>query len=247
MDDLHALIGHIHDLDERADEYCCRVYSDFLSLSEQSSVIGERLRCKPVFWGGYEDSERKIVCLVPSECMYEDGFPISVVEICPVSAKFAEDLSHRDFLGSVLGIGITRNTVGDIIVSDNKGYVFCSDSIAEVITMELKKVRKTDVVCTLLRELPEVLISRPDVSRVVVSSARLDSLVSAGFKLSRSEAQRLFENEKVFLNGKAVSSYTGVPQQGDIISVRGMGRLVYEGESGKTKKDRTGVLLRIYK
>lgn len=196
--------------------------------------------------GGTECAERRIAVFSGKDCCYEEPSPIVCVRIRPVSSKYAEDLSHRDFLGSLIGLGIRREVLGDIIVHEKTGYLFCLDVISDFVCRELTKVRHTDVECCVIDAPPENSVSLPPVSRIVVSSERLDAIVSAVFKISRSESQKLFSLCRVYVNGKNIESFTGAPASNDIISVRGLGRFIYEGIEYETKKGRLSSSVRIF-
>ena len=160
--------------------------------------------------------------------------------------KFADALTHRDFLGALLSLGVRRGVLGDIILSDNTGYVFCLDTIASLITDELKQVRRTTVKCNVLNEVPVLATAEPEEQSINVASERLDAIVAAVFKLSRSQAQALFKEGKIFVNSR-LSENTGFqPSDGDIISVRGLGRFAFSGVSGQSRKGRLFVTVRVY-
>lgn len=234
---------HFADLGRRAECSGRTVFSDFLGLAELSELKNMKLFPKPHFWGGFSGAERVVAAF--GECENDD-FPICIVAVCPVNRKFADELSHRDFLGSLMALGIKRDVIGDIIVSENCGYVFCLENIAEYITENLKDVKHTTVKCEICRELPSVAIPVPESAEYIVSSLRLDVLVSAVFKLSRSSAAELFAKEKVFVNGVLKNaSYT--VSHGDSITVRGFGKFIFNEELRKTKKDRKVIEVSIYK
>lgn len=234
---------HFADLSRRAEFSGRTVFSDFLGLAELSELKSMKLFPKPHFWGGFSESERVVAAF--GECENED-FPICIVGIKPVNRKFADELSHRDFLGSLMALGIKRDVIGDIIVSENCGYVFCLENIAEYITENLKEVKHMTVKCEICLELPSFAVPVPESSEYIVSSLRLDVLVSAVFKLSRSSAAELFAKEKVFVNGVLKNaSYT--VSNGDSITVRGLGKFVFVGELRRTKKDKAVAQMKIYR
>lgn len=245
MESDKILTGRLTDLYQRAEKCCCRTYSEFLTLAEQETLDALHLP-NTALEGGFADAERKIAVFTGEYCYEEEPLPIRCVRIAPRSQKYADALSHRDILGSVLALGIRREVTGDIILYENVGYIFCLESISGFLISELTKVRHTDVDCSVVEAPPEASVALPELSRIVVTSERLDSIVAAAFKLSRSEAQTLFETEKVSLGGRVVTGFTAAPKPGAIISVRGHGRLKYEGISGETKKGRLTAQVRIY-
>lgn len=247
MDEEKLLTDRFRELSQRAETRNCRTFSEFLSLSEQGILQRAPLASSFSLVGGYDSAERRIAVFTGSDCYYEEEPPIRCVEMKPLSQKFADALSHRDFLGSLMALGIRRELLGDILIHENVGYLFCLASISDFLIASLTKVRHTDVVCSVVDAPPSATTVLPDPTRIVVSSERLDALIAAAFKLSRSEAQELFKKEKVFVNGKLIQCDSDSPKSNEIVSVRGLGRFLYEGVSGETKKGRLTASVRIFK
>ena len=237
--DTAVLKKRLTELSERAENYGCAFYTDFLSLSEQSVL--EELNLKATLFGGYPLAERKLARFGES---YGEDFPAVFIKIEPLQKKFADKLTHRDFLGSILGLGLKRSVLGDIIVHDNCGYLVCLDSIADFIVSELEKVKHTNVRCEKTDALPQSSGELPPVTSVVVPSERIDAIVAEVFNLSRSESRRYFDKELVFINSKLVRKAEKTPEPDDIISVRGLGRFIYAGIDRTTAKGRLRVLVR---
>jgi RNA-binding protein YlmH len=124
--------------------------------------------------------------------------------------------------------------------------VFCLESVAGHIEDGLTQVRRTNVRVRRAENLPESVTAPPEETTLTAASERLDALVSAAFNLSRAESARLFEAERVFVNGLPAHSASSRPEEGDMVSVRGMGRFRFEGALGETRKGRLRVSLRIY-
>ena len=142
------LLKHLLDLDRIADQRCFTKYSEFLNLAEQNVLIShlQEFRSGYKLFGGYKCSERQMVAFSSDALsLSEDNFPITCLKITPINAKFAEDLSHRDILGSLMNTGIERNVLGDIIIQDGNIYVLCLSSISSYIINELHKIRHTMV------------------------------------------------------------------------------------------------------
>lgn len=234
---------HFADLQRRAENSGRTVFSDFLGMSSVSELNAMHLYPSPVFWGGFLGAERVVAAF--GRCKNED-FPISVISVKPVNQKFADELSHRDFLGAVLGLGIKRDVIGDIIINENCGYMFCLDSIADFITENLGEVKHTTVKAEKCEELPSFVVLEPESAEYIVSSRRLDVLTAVVFGLSRKSAAELFSKEKVFVNGCLKgASYT--VSDGDSVSVRGFGRFAVVQELRRTKKDRAVMALKVYR
>ena len=250
QDDIQLLKKRFQELSKRAFSGARYTYSEFLSLAEQDTLLG--LRWEPgsapfVLTGGYEAAERKLAQFGSEDlCGYEETPPIVCVRIEPVSMKFADALTHRDFLGALMGLGARRGVLGDILLSAHIGHVMCLDSIAGFITEQFTQVKHTTVKCTLLDAVPDLVAGAPKEASVNVASERLDALIAAVYKLSRNEAQALIEQGKVFIGGRLTENTSHQPSPGDIVSVRGFGRFLYDGISKETKKGRLFVNVRVY-
>lgn len=198
-----------------------------------------------ILYGGYQGAER-VVAGFGSDIKNQD-FPISCVEIKPVMQKFADGLSHRDFLGALMNLGIKRELLGDIIVFENCGYVFCLDKIADFIADNLSRVRHTTVKVQKVDEPPIKAVESPEPEDVIIASLRLDVAVCQVFKLSRNECSKLFETGKIFVNSRLTENRSCQLKDGDMVSVRGFGRFQFLSVVRKTKKDRLVAELRIYR
>lgn len=236
------------ELSDRAKSRWKTVYSDFLNLEQQNILNSIYYSTGVRLFGGYEGAERKIACFGnDDEETVISGPPIACIEISPLARKFADKLSHRDFLGALMSLGIKRETLGDIIVYDNNGYVFCLDKISRYIIDNLNSIKHTSVKCAQVSSPPSECVSLPDEESIIAASLRIDALIAAVFKLSRSKVTPLFVQGKVFVSGKQIANSSHNLNEGDIVSVRGFGRFIFCGTSGKTKKDRLKINVRIFK
>ena len=166
-------------------------FTDFLGLAEQSAFEECRSALsgiKYTAFGGAEGAERVMIRFGDVEELgYEVPFPIVTLRIAPASQKFADKLTHRDFLGSLLNLGIERSVLGDIVIIDNVGYVFVHEDMAEYISTSLTRIKHTDVRISIAEELPEGELYRREVRRIQISSERLDAVIAKTFSLSRDE------------------------------------------------------------
>ncbi|MBR6401384.1 MAG: RNA-binding protein [Firmicutes bacterium] len=198
-----------------------------------------------VTYGGYEGAERRMIGFLPDYMEFAaEDFPITPVEIC--FTRFSKGLTHRDFLGSVLGIGITRDKVGDIIVEDERAVVYADSSIADYIAANLEYVGHTKVRTGLLESYSPP-VSAPNEKKMTVASLRLDAVLGGCFNLSRTRVAELIKGEKAYINWLGESSPSKQVAEGDIITLRGSGRAVIKEINGKTKKDRILITVEIYK
>lgn len=224
--------------------------TDFLNLSEQTifqSVSGMLPPVRYVLSGGFESSERKLVCFLPS---YEEELmnpPFDCMKIAPVNRKFAEELTHRDYLGAIMNLGIERSMLGDIVMKDGNAYVFVLKKMSRYLVENLTTIRHTTIFAEVTEDAGEVL--KPEFEEIVgtVSSIRLDSIVALCGRLSRTKAAAYIEAEKVFINGQVATNVSRNLKDGEIISVRGVGKFKFDSAGGQTKKGRTVVTLLKYK
>lgn len=244
MNENEALKKKFLFLSERADSCCYSTFTEFLSLYEISLLKAQNYPLPPTLFAGYENGER---CVAGFGCDDVTQFPIVCIKIEPANRKFADALNHRDILGAIMNLGINRNTTGDIMLSDNTAYLFCLESISGYIIDNLSKVRHTTVKCTLTQNLPDFIGAKPESSEIVVSSLRADTVIAGIYKLSRKEVSALFAQEKVFINQKAVTKESVTPKDGDLVSVRGFGRFIFNEALRKTKKDRIVISVSIYR
>ena len=231
-------------------------YTDFLNLNELNilhTTPKDMLPVSYITFGGYRFSERQIAAFVPDAfSMYREveeihsDFPIEIIKIAPIREKFSDELSHRDYLGALINLGIERSILGDIVIDDKNAYVFVKDNMSDYIMDELTRVRHTSVItekveCADFNYTPNIEEIKGN-----VASVRLDSLIALVYKTSRSKIVPLIENGKVFVNGKLVTSNGYKLKDDDIISVRGMGRFQYKEVTAETKKGRLYVTVHKY-
>lgn len=240
------LINRFEELASRADRQGFWTDTEFLTLAEQDTLCSLRLCVPYTLLAGHPGGERKVAVFGSKElfgCQYP--FPILCVKMAPASQKFADRLTHRDFLGALMGLGVRREVMGDILIADNVGYLFCLESIAPYIIDNLTEVKHTTVRCS-ISEPPAALLEPPPITSVVIASERLDAIISAVYQLSRSGGKELIQQGRVFISSRLVQSASASLSPGALISVRGKGRFVYEGIDKETKKGKLRVKVRIY-
>lgn len=209
----------------------------------QRSLVYEDIKwvndCKCVFDGGYPDAERTMLICCPEYDEYDINEIISVVRI---SGRATSELSHRDYLGSLMGLGITRENIGDIIVSDDGALLFVKSEIASYIVQNLTKIGrcgiKTEVLKCSAAELPKPKLK---LLKGTVSSERLDAIVAFAAGVSRNKACEMIESGLVSVNWKIAESVSAKVTEMDLLSVRGIGRVRITKLGGLTKKGRLSV------
>ena len=171
------------------------------------------------------------------------GIPIRILLIEPKQAKYAETLTHRDFLGAILNLGIERDMVGDILVQNNSAYCFVLEKVADVFCSDLDRVKHTAVSCKTVEEIPDNYLPKLKEENITVTSPRLDAILAKVYHLSRTDAKALFDMEKVTLNGQICHNPETILKENSKVSVRGYGKLEYHGEERTTKKGKTGITI----
>lgn len=237
------------DLAEQSDRTGRFTFTDFLTEAEFAVFCGMRSQlphCGVTVSGGYENAERVMIRFGDLEQLgYEEAFPIVCVCIEPLQLKFADSLTHRDFLGALMHLGIERGEIGDILVREKSAYVFCREPMADYICRNIDRIRHTSVRCMPTDTLPDGIGTQVEPIQVQAASERIDAVISKVYHISRGDCNVLFRSGKVFLDGALLENNSHMLKEGDKISVRGCGKFRYEGVQGKTKKG--NLILRIEK
>ncbi len=244
-----SVLRRFEDLALQADRRGVVVFSDFLTLYERRllQAHGGFAGVQAVLYGGYKEAERQVAAFVPDALSYEWEFPVACLSFVPSAPRFAETLTHRDMLGALMNLGIERRVLGDIVFpSKNQACVFCLEKIADFLLSSVTLVRHTAVTGTLLR--PEELSYRPSFrdAEGVIASNRLDAFVAEACRLPRSKTAAYILGDNVSINGKVCSDHSAALSDGDILSLRGYGKLEFLECGGRTKKDRVKIRYRWY-
>ncbi|PIG95206.1 photosystem II S4 domain protein [Gloeocapsopsis sp. IPPAS B-1203] len=225
------------------------VLTDFLSppeLAETQQVFSRLTEVQTIAWGGYPQAERQRVAIARAEIPLD--LSQVIVAALDISGNFLFDTAtHRDFLGAMLGTGIVREKTGDIIVLGERGaQAIVVPELVEFLEMNLQQVRSVPVKTQRL-ELSELKIREPKKKELttVEASMRLDAIASAGFGTSRSKMADMIDSGDVRVNWKEVTQASTQVKPGDLIAIRGKGRLEV-GEVAVTKKERYRVQLTRY-
>ena len=253
MNDRELLEGRLKELSRTAFERDIPRHSDFLSLSEQAVFYdmgkdGIGIYVRATLFGGYEEAERRAVFFLPDYAdegeIYSEA--LSCIKTEPLNRKFSDELTHRDFLGALMNLGIERDKTGDIIVGEDEAYIFCMREVEELICSELVRVKHTSIraeavplsECTLRPKMRELSVN--------VASERADAVISAVFNLSRNVSARLIASESVCADGRLIRQGGSTLSEGARVSVKGYGKFVFEGVSGSTRKGRLYVNIKKY-
>ena len=251
MDSEELLRKRLLDLAAQSYRQNIYTYTGFLSMDELNiyeQMKGELVYAAPRVWGGQAACERCMVGFGSEELLgYPGEFPICRMKAEPTAEKFAEEISHRDVLGALMHLGIERSLIGDIIIRGKTAWFFCTDTIAPYLTENLIQIRHNRVRCQVVTG--EVVELAPELESMVlnVASPRLDAVAAALTGQSRSRISSLFQEKKVFVNGRCRESGSLQLSPGDVISLRGYGKAIYDGVLGETKKGRCRIAVRRYR
>ncbi len=214
-----------------------------LELAE--ALLRKKSNLSYTVYGGYPEAERNVIHVFPAQ--HQGSLP-------PVTAILVEwrgdrdTLGHRDLLGAVMGLGLKRDQVGDIImIEDGKAAVMVMQSKAEYICSSLSQVGRVPVNCE-VAEPGRLDLAKSNGKEIkgTVASLRVDSLLSLGFGLSRSKVVRLIKGGLVVVNWRPTTSPSLQVEEGDHISLRGRGRLLLDAVEGETRKGRIRLKLKKY-
>lgn len=197
------------------------------------------------FDGGYEGAERCRALFKEMDFGGTPGFDIKVV-CARWNGQFVR-LGHRDVLGALMGLGVERDRIGDILATQEDARILCDQKLAPFLIENLTQIGAASVTCSE----DELAAIKPREERMkeiraTVASLRVDSIAAAGFGFSRSRAAADIKAEKLKLNWQSVKSASQMVKEGDVLSMRGRGRIEVEEVRGQTKKGRTSVTLRRY-
>lgn len=197
-------------------------------------------------FGGYEFAERQMAVFLSDAPFIQHEYPFVSVKIEPLHAKFAEALTHRDYLGAVLNLGIDRSQIGDLIVEAQSCILFCTPQIGAFLAEECTRIRHTVVTCGIF-ELQELKIC-PHFKEVQgsVSSPRLDSILALAFHCSRNGVLSVIRNGEVFINSRMEMSASRQLKEKDVVSARGYGKFIFDGVVSETKKGRLMVHISVF-
>lgn len=258
MDSDKSIIpARTEDLIRQSSKICSPAYSMF--LDERQCAEAERiLLCRPdvkyKFWGGYDDAQRKVLCIYTlSGCDYLDElYSEGLTEKIPIKCltfiyRKSDVLTHRDFLGSLMALRLKRETVGDILVSEGKTQIFTTDTASKLICSTIGKIGRTGV--KIYDDMPFDTVKAQEFETIggTVASMRADSVLSLALRISREKSAQLIRNTGVQINFIPVFSVSCEMKCKDVFSVKGYGKFIIDEISGISKKGRLHITIRKYK
>ncbi|MDD3347014.1 YlmH/Sll1252 family protein [Oscillibacter sp.] len=246
------LLAGVLDRAEHARSRGIPVATDFLSPSQQMQGV-DLLRLAGiaetdyVLLGGYEGAERKLFLFLPDWLEAEDAPSQSPIRLLRAAFRAEYALTHRDFLGSLMGMGIVREKVGDILVGSESADLIVLDTVAEFLLQSWSGAGRAKLTLTSLSpdeiHIPE---TKCEEVRDTVSSLRLDAVAATGFKTARGKAADLITGGRVQVNWRDCSKPDKLLAAGDTVSARGLGKFQLAEVGGVTKKGRTSIVVKRY-
>ena len=238
------LLAQAEDKARQRDNKNILTHTGFLSMAQQALL--ERTHPDGVFFGGYEDAERCMLVFLPDwlEEVPEDG-PVCVLRV--TLPKGAPKLTHRDYLGSLLALGIDRSVAGDILVQPDGADLLIASDMADFLLQNYVQAGRTSLSCEVL----PLSALRPAVYEVktcrdTVASLRLDSVLASMFSCSRGHAQEAIRQGLAAVNNRIVDKPDHFLSEGDKVSLRGKGKAVLVQVGGKSRKDRDCIVFERY-
>ncbi|MCL2841484.1 MAG: YlmH/Sll1252 family protein [Defluviitaleaceae bacterium] len=219
-------------------------FSDFLDPARCAAfltLLEKHAEILPKAQGGHENAERKMIGFIP-EFLEDSTFPITPIAIT-YNEKFSKAPTHRDYLGAILGLGLDRGKIGDILLGESGAILYTSNDIVIFICEYLTQVGRVSVKA----DTNQTILGTESTGiqcRITVPSMRLDAVLGAAFNISRGKASALIDSDKVFVNWKPTKK-THIIATGDAITVRGLGRVFIDSVEGNTRKDR--IVLKVTK
>ena len=222
-------------------------YSDFLNINEQElamKLLKKVDRENYYFFGGKDNTERKILIIYPEKLTEEmsrknDDKIISIIRI-KLPTELEGQYDHRTYLGSCIKIGIEREKIGDILVERTGADIIAKTEVIDFLYQNLSSLtrfKSSEISIENISEIKNVEVAKVEIS-AIIASIRLDSIVSTLAKTSRSKAQEILKQERVFLNHQVETKSSKEVKVGDIITIRGKGRFEFKEIAGNTRKGR---------
>lgn len=242
MDENRLFLSRIDDLVYKSycGEYEAMGFLNELEVSVAHNYLNN-LNVQHWFYGGYPSASRMYLFFD------EISSDVQCIDTLLITLKGEHHLSHRDFLGSLMGLGITRECVGDILVLDSGAVVFVRREISRYIKDNLVSVGRFSAEVDYYSGDTNLLANEVCELEVLVTSLRVDNFVTSVCKCSRQGAAEMISADKVFLNYSCVNKPSKVLSQGDTLSIRGFGKFKIGTVLRKTKSDRLVLSVLQYK
>lgn len=237
--------AHIADLQRLSLRSGVPRFSAFLSEREVRLAKYAAGSQQPCFYGGYDGASRQVCGFTVGTYAHELE-PDGIFPVCALTFTFRKNdrLTHRDFLGAILGLGIKRELVGDILTAEGCAVVFVHET-AEELVLQMDKAGRVGVSCERGMTVP---LPRQQTKRIdtTVPSLRLDCVVSSAANISRERSASLIRSGMVNADFSPCSNVSARVEENTVISIRGEGRFRLTEIRGETKKGRIHIVLEKY-
>lgn len=259
MTEKEKITAHLLDLKEKCATESIVTSSNFLAVDEISEAIKtERVNNQFVdtfYYGGYSDAERKTAVFIPKfynveeseleEFLYSNGY--NPLQMLIVKKDKFSTLTHRDYLGALMGLGIKREMLGDIVVNENGCLIFCLKAIVPYLLENLRQAGRGQLTVA-VGDMSGLDKSECKTETVFVSvaSLRLDCLVAAAFNTSRNTAVNGINQGLIYVNSEQILKNDYLLRQGDKLVFRGKGKTVIDEIIGQSKKGRIHLNIKRY-
>ncbi len=246
------LLGRVLDRLADAQNRSIPAHTQFLSPGEQASVEDLLSACghpRHLMFGGFPGAERAVCIFFPDWQEEEDFLADQEGPVCALEVTYHADagLSHRDFLGSLMGLGITREKLGDILVSPGRAQVLLLREALPILLSQWDSAGRWKLK---LREIPldQLEVAPPQVKTIrdTVAALRLDAVAACGFSTSRSKAAEFISAGRMSLNHRECTKADRAVAEGDVLSCRGLGKCVVKEVLGQSKKGRIMIVVERY-
>lgn len=238
------MLARLLDQMERTQNRSIPCATQFLSPAQRAAA--EPLLCacghpKHLFFGGYEGAERTVCVFLPDWLDGEDWIADEEAPLSAVEAAFpaGAGLTHRDLLGGLMGIGLTREKVGDILVTDGAAQIV---ALREAVPIILSQFEQAGRYRLKLREIPLAALTPAPVQiklvKDTVAALRLDAVLSSGFSIARGKAADLISGGRVSVNHRECTKTDKLVAEGDILTCRGLGKCILKHVGGQSRKGR---------
>lgn len=249
LDSEALFYSRLRDTVSRSFESYIPVFEGFLNDKEQflaEKFLKRQNSVDYVFFGGYNGAQRKLLSVFPSGFEpEEENFPLSIIQI---TYNNAFSLTHRDFLGCFMALGLKRETIGDILVSNGKALAIVKEEISSYILSQISKIGSVGVKLQIIEAINNEDIPKQNFKEIncTVASLRLDNICSAVTNLSREKACKLITSSLVCVNYTETTSVSFSVKKDDVITIRGYGKFIIYEINGTTKKGREKLIIKQY-
>lgn len=250
--DDKILLAQIMDKIEMVEKKNKIEYTDFLDLAqlELAQKFINKIKIENfICYGGFELAERKIIVFYPEKfnSIVVEKNLANIVQI--IRVELPNDLkgkyTHRDYLGAVIKLGVERRKVGDIIVDNNGADIIVDKDISKFLfenLSSLTRFSKSTITIQNIEDLRAVEIKKEEIE-IIVSSLRLDNVISEFARCSRNKALDIINTERVFVNFECETKKTKQIKMGDMVTIRGKGRFFIKEIAGQTRSGRTVIII----